>query len=384
MTRSDERLAAGRAALDEVAAADRALQDDAPVRRINGVLGPDPPPLAADVVRLRPVPARPDNPMAEFERYIVTDEQVSELQETRLIWRKLIAHGHVAVWSAPANGGKTTIARMSAAELAADGWSVWYFQEDAGSGDLPALQRHAKEHGYRMLTASFTNASPQDQFEKLEGLARTDCDLSKFVMYFDTMKKYIDLMSKRGAREFFQIMRALTQRGATIVLLGHTNKHRTPDGQLIFEGVGDVRNDVDELIYIDATDKDADGVRILTMDPDKVRCMAERRSFRLDTATMKIEAMDRIVDAAAVRARAAQMVEDDDAIRAIRNALMDGGMKLMALASEASKESGISERTIRKIIDRYSSSDPADKDALWLETRMQTQNVRYFSLPPKR
>ena len=383
MTRSDERLAAGRAALDEVAAADRALLDDGPIRHVVGELGPEPPPVGV-VVRLpAPVAARAENPMAQFERYVVTDEQVSELQETRLIWRHLIAHGHVAVWSAPANGGKTTIARMAAAELAADGWSVWYFQEDASAGDLPALQRHAKEHGYRMLTASFTNASPQDQFEQLEGLAHTDCDLSKFVMYFDTMKKYIDLMSKRGAREFFQIMRALTQRGATIVLLGHTNKHRTPDGQLIFEGVGDVRNDVDELIYIDATDKDSDGVRILTMDPDKVRCMAQRCSFRLDTATMKIEAMDRIVDAAAVRARAAQMVEDDDAIRAIRNALMDGGMKLMALASEAAKESGISERTIRKIIDRYSSQDPKDADALWIENRMQTQNVRYFSLPPR-
>lgn len=154
MTRSDDRIAAGRAALDDLAAADRALAEAGPVRKINGELGPDPP-QPAGVVLLRPVPttARPDNPMAVFERYIVTDEQVAELQETRLIWRRLIAHGHVAVWSAPANGGKTTLARMAAAELAADGWSVWYFQEDAGSGDLPALQRHAKEHGYRMLTA---------------------------------------------------------------------------------------------------------------------------------------------------------------------------------------------------------------------------------------
>ena len=32
--------------------------------------------------------------------------------------------------------------------------------------------------------------------------------------------------------------------GATIVLLGHTNKHVGLDGKLIFEGVADVRNDV--------------------------------------------------------------------------------------------------------------------------------------------
>lgn len=385
MTRVDDRLAASKAALDRLSDSDRALDHDCQVRRINGEIGPDPPPIGDVVVRLPVTPAvRPDNPMAAFEQWIVTDEQVAELQETRLIWRRLIAHGHVSVWSSPANGGKTTLARLAAAELAADGWSVWYFQEDAGAGDIPALQRHAKENNYRMLTASFRGASPADQLVLLDELAHSGCDLAQFVLFFDTMKKYIDLMSKRGAREFFATMRTLTQRGATVVLLGHTNKHRTPDGQLVFEGVGDVRNDVDELIYIDATDKDSQGVRMLTMNPDKVRCMAERCSFRLDTATMHVEVMDRIVDAAALRARAAQMADDAEAIRAIRDALMDGGMKLAALAREASEMSGIRDGTIRRVIERYASQDPDDPDALWIETRMNVHNVRYFSLPVSR
>ena len=70
--------------------------------------------------------------------------------------------------------------------------------------------------------------------------------LGNIVLIVDTLKKFVELMSKGGARLFFSLMRALTQRGATVILLGHTNKHRGPDGKLVFEGVGDVRADVDE------------------------------------------------------------------------------------------------------------------------------------------
>jgi hypothetical protein len=322
------------------------------------------------------------DPLQALSRFVVTSEQVSAMQATRMIWRNIIAHGHAQVWAAPANGGKTTIARLAAADLSKDGFRVLFFQEDAGAGDLPALHGHAVEHGYSLLNSTMGNANPTDLIQVLRDLVAGGADLSEFVLFFDTLKKFLDLMSKSRARDFFALMRSLTQRGATVVLLGHTNKHRTHDGKLIFEGVGDVRNDVDELIYIEATDKDAAGVVLLTMTPDKVRCHVREATFKLDTRSMQIEPQNEVIDVPARRARAERMEQDAPAIRAICNVLQGGSKPFRELSTTAAGLCGIGERTMRKVIERYAGNDADDLDAIWLETYQREYNTRLFSLPP--
>ena len=57
-------------------------------------------------------PAEPLVPLDLLNRFLVTDEQVALMKATRLIWRDTIALSHLSVWSAPGNGGKTTMARF--------------------------------------------------------------------------------------------------------------------------------------------------------------------------------------------------------------------------------------------------------------------------------
>ncbi|MFM9917851.1 MAG: hypothetical protein ACKVOX_18770 [Rhizobacter sp.] len=312
----------------------------------------------------------------------MTDAQVQTMKETRLIWRGIVAMSHLSVWSAPGNGGKTSLAKFAAGELAADGFTVLFFQEDASAGDLPGLHQHAKDCGYSLLNSTLANQAPEDQIEVLRDLVSSAADLSEYVMFFDTLKKYTDLMSKSGAREFFKMMRSLTQRGATVVLLGHTNKHKDTSGKLIFEGVGDVRNDVDELLYIEATDKDAGGIVTLTIKPDKVRCVVTEASFTLDTKTMQVTACDSVVDVASILEHKRRQKEDPPVIEAIRTALARGGMTITALVDTVTKQ-GFNRRQVRDVVDRYSSTHPADPEAIWIETFMKINNARHIGLKPR-
>lgn len=321
------------------------------------------------------------DPLGALSQWLVTEEQVQTMKETRLIWRDLIASSHLSVWSAPGNGGKTSLAKFAASELARD-FTVLFFQEDASAGDLPALFEHAKTYGYRMLNSTLAGSSPEDQISALRNLARDGAELGGFVMFFDTLKKYVDLMSKGGSRGFFQLMRGLTQRGATVVLLGHTNKHKGVDGKLIFEGVGDVRNDVDELIYIEATDKDPNGVVTLTMRPDKVRCAIREATFTLDTRTMEVRALDHVVDVSSILAATRQQQEDAQLIACFREALRRGGMKHTDLIDGVIKASGATRRRVQDVFDRYCSEQPSDGHALWIETRMRVNNTRHIALKP--
>jgi hypothetical protein len=326
--------------------------------------------------------APPADPLTALSRWIVTDEQVQEMKSTRMIWRDMIAASHLSVWSAPGNGGKTTIARLAAGELASM-YTVLFFQEDASAGDLPALHQHAKDHGYHMLNSTLADSCPEEQIDVLHDLVRGGAPLDRFVMFFDTLKKFTDLMSKGGAREFFKLMRALTQRGATVVLLGHTNKHRSVDGKVIFEGVGDVRNDVDELIYIEATDKDASGLVTLTMRPDKVRCAVRETTFQLDTKTMKVSALNQVVDVAAMLEAKRRYEEDKPVIELVRQLLKDAGLNYTVLVERLAHAAGKSRNAVSRVVDRYLSQDPTEPAALWIETRLSLKNARHIALKPR-
>lgn len=322
------------------------------------------------------------DPLQALAHWFVTDEQVEKMQATRLIWRRIVALSHLSVWAAPGNGGKTTLAKTAADELAAAGYTVLFFQEDASAGDLPALHEHAREHGYKLLNSTLAGSLPEDQIHVLRGLARDGADLAQFVMFFDTLKKYADLMSKGGSRDFFQLMRALTQRGATVILLGHTNKHRGVDGKLIFEGVGDVRNDVDEMFYIDATDKDAQGLVTLTIRPDKMRCAVAEATFELDTRTMQVRALPEVVDVAAIREAQQRRQADAALIEVIRTVLAGGGMNYTELLERAVRAAEKPRSRVRDVLDRYCSEDKDAPGALWTETRMRVNNTRYIALRP--
>lgn len=338
-----------------------------------------------DIDRLLGVRPRPKvgageaavDPIAALSRFEVTADAVAKMSETILIWRKIIASAHVAAWIAQGNGGKTTIAKKAAAELSSSGWQVYFLQEDAGAGDLPALFAHAKEHGYKLLNSTLGNATPDDQIEVLQSLAVGGADLSRFVFIFDTLKKYAELMSKGATRELFTLLRSLTARGATIVLLGHANKHRGVDGKLIFEGVGDIRNDVDELIYIESTGRDTTGKVVLTMTPDKVRSLVKPVSFELNTATMELRPITGPVDIH----RARQERDDAEAIAVVQDAITAGGMKKTALADLVAERCRFGRRVASALIERYAGSEPGP-GVLWLQTHMRLNNQIHVSLPP--
>ena len=322
------------------------------------------------------------DPLAAFSRFIVTDEQVQTMKATVLIWRHIIALAHLSVWCAKANGGKTTIAKFAAAELAHMGYIVLFFQEDASAGDLPALHQHAKENSYTLLNSTLAGSAPDEQIKVLRGLVRDGADLSSFVMIFDTLKKYADLMSKGGSRAFFQLMRAVTQRGGTVVLLGHVNKHKSTEGKLVFEGVGDVRNDVDEMIYIDATEKDAAGMVTINMKPDKVRCAVREVTFTLDTTTMELRPLDEVVDVGAILEAQRRRQADAPLIDQISKVLSDGGLCHTELVERVAKDYNRQRQAVRDTLNRYCSNDVANAAALWIETRMTFNNTRHIALKP--
>jgi len=306
--------------------------------------------------------------------FVVRDEMVKEMIDAEIIWSNTIVRGHVQVWAAPANGGKTTLAMHAAKELAHDGFDVFYFLEDAGGSDLKQLVDTATSGGYRLLNSTVTGKSVGDILKTIGEIAGSQADLSNNVYIFDTLKKFCDLMGKGASRAFFSLMRSLSTLGGTVILLGHTNKNPDHRGKPIFEGVGDVRNDVDELFYLSKSAPDENGNSLIGIEPDKVRAVLQATTYKL-TANREVIPIETERSVAQIRKLEQSREEHEPVITYITSYLDEHeSEKLTSLAEKARDNCGIGLNKARSIIMEHSGSND-DKWVLWRRTRVKANNT---------
>lgn len=232
---------------------------------------------------------KPDSPSNHgdldtlFSDIELRQEDVDAMDEAEIIFPEMIVKGHVQAYVSPANGGKTTIMTYACEKLAADDFDVFYINVDGSPGDLKRHHAHAKRHGYKVLAPDARKGgSIQSVHSKLQKLAIGTAALGNTILIFDTLKKFVQVIEKAKAAAFFKLTRALSVKGATVILLGHTNKHAGEDGLPVFEGTADLRNDVDELIYLDCYKNEPEGVLEVTTRPDKVRADLKPKTFTID------------------------------------------------------------------------------------------------------
>lgn len=226
----------------------------------------------------------PDEILNQFE---VRDEYVEQLGKEEFLYSDLIIRQHIVTIIAQSGGGKTTFLYYHVApHLAKKGLKVWYIDADSPASEHKKMKEFAKERGFKFLIPDVNQGTSVEKLiNSLVSMAETGENLRDYVFVFDTLKKFIDLMSKKSAKEFFVLMRRLTKLGATVALPGHANKHRDADGNLVFEGVGDIRSDSDDLIFFEKTKKHDDSMDVTTVvDSDrgaKVRGLFKPFSFNV-------------------------------------------------------------------------------------------------------
>jgi hypothetical protein len=315
-----------------------------------------------------------------LDKHVITKEMVDKVELTEIIWRKALVKGHVNLWVAPSNGGKTLLASLAAKELSSMGYKVYYMQEDAAVGDLKEMQEQAEEHDYRLVSSVLGETSTDEILDSLRKWTNSDIDLSNYVLILDTLKKFSEVMNKAESKQFFKLMRTLTVRGATVLLLGHSNKNLTNDGKLIFEGVGDNRNDVDELMYILSSVSNSSNDITFTITPDKVRSKVEKVSFSYDKDSREVKPLDSAVDLMS-ELKIQQLHERDAGIIAsIRNEVMFSEQLVTTLVENINRTMKIGDKKIRACIKRWGPNGIKPKAPLWHERREQPHNKLYIYL----
>ena len=298
----------------------------------------------------------------------VTDEQVQEIEDSVSIWNDTIFHQKLHVWIAPPNGGKTTIATAAARELVRQGFEVFYINLDAGAADLKYYQAAASNDGYSLIAPLAEGSSEEDCLQLIEALAN-DSDLSAVVVFLDTLKKFVDVISKREAKRLYKKLRSITVSGGTVVALGHTNKYKDSDGQLIYEGTGDLKSDVDIMMYLYPT-KESDRL-VVSTEFEKERARVKPHTFSIDENRV-VSLEGQYLNVREVENQRKREEADMDIVYSIRKLLDAKPLNQGTIVSECRAADIGSQKLIKRILKAY-------EGRYWYSDRARYNNeLRYF------
>lgn len=317
--------------------------------------------------------ATPSDPLAWTNLFTISDEEAAMIADPEFLYPGLIVRGHLIVIAAKPNGGKTTIALKLSGDIVKAGYHVIYVNGDIAGGDAKAFREKANRYGIVPLFPDMKPGYSMQHINKhLIEMNSQPVDLSSTVFVFDTLKKMVDVIQKKSLKGLLNLLRGLTAKGATIILLAHTNKYEDHEGKPVFEGTGDLRSDVDELLYL-IPQKEFDGSITVSVEPDKTRAKIEKMTFKI-TPERDVIRLDNFVDVVDKKARQVRLEKDGDVIERILEAIEASKHKQCEIV-EYCKEHSISRQKVLACLKRYSHGP----DRKWLaEKQFQKNAWRYY------
>ena len=194
--------------------------------------------------------------------YAAVNDRIEEMEERlakeRDVVPGMITTGTVTLIYAPSGAGKTVWILgnlfQSIRNNLIKGSDVIYFNEDDGAKGVLQKAKMGRKHGMTMITLS-NSPDPMlrttDDALRLLSAIREEGQADGKIVICDTLKKFAPVLNKGDMRDVLHVFREFAAAGGTVILLGHCNKHRSMDGRLIYEGVGDLKSDVDNMFGLD-------------------------------------------------------------------------------------------------------------------------------------
>jgi len=221
-----------------------------------------------------------------------THHRLAELKQRlaneREVISGMITTGTVTLVYAPSGAGKTVWVLgnlfKSIRNNLIKGSDVIYFNEDDGARGIVQKAEMGMKHGMAMVTLANsqdpTLRNANDALRMLD-MIREEGQAEGKIIICDTLKKFASVLNKGEVADILHVFREFAAAGGTVILLGHCNKHRSLDGRLIYEGVGDLKADVDNMFGLDPlNDKFAEFQELLVINEKDRRQVSFAGGFK--------------------------------------------------------------------------------------------------------
>ncbi|MGR5130099.1 AAA family ATPase [Photobacterium swingsii] len=184
-----------------------------------------------------------------------------EASESSFILDRFVLKGQSNILFAPPNAGKTLLIINQLKEAYCtgrlNGLSVFYVNADDSQNGIIEKTEILASIGVHTLVPGYNGFKSHSLLGVLDGLA-ADNDANNVVIIVDTLKKFADTMDKKNMRMFGIKVSEFILKGGTFIGLGHTNKNRDMNNNLVYSGTSDLMEDVDCIYMMDIEDEKTD------------------------------------------------------------------------------------------------------------------------------
>ena len=282
-----------------------------------------------------------------FTNAYKTPEELKKMMvNSNPIVSDFILKGQMSFIYGPPNCGKTLLIMALLKDVKED---IIYLNADDGINGGTEKVKLAQDNNYKMiLCGTDNNNDPKNMMESIEKKLEKDSLFYKDkIVIFDTVKKFVDPLDKKASAYFLQIMRKITLSGGSIILLGHTNKHRANDDKLIFEGVGDWMSDMDCVYSLDFELNEATNEKVLTFENQKSRGVVPQTTSYKYYAGKELESYQERVDSVEKLSDSeAEQIQQQSHIRYLESKYED---VLLFIVSILKQSSQLSQSQIRQM-----------------------------------
>jgi hypothetical protein len=333
-----------------------------------------------------------DSILNELESMIAsTPENIVAMEkmarESVFVLPKIAISGQMTLINAAPNVGKTLLTcwlLSQREEEAKESQTIYYINADDDHPGSIEKMKLMREFGVNFLIPGEADFLIE-KFRSLLNNAVEQKQAAGITFVLDTLKKFVSMMDKEGARDLCILFRSFIQAGGTIIALAHTNKHKAGDGSSIAEGVGDFMNDFDCAYTIEL--KSDGGEKTIAFTNTKSRGPnGKMETFTYDNSekkswTERFESVARLGEVDALRAfdvidTESTYEKNRPAIEYICQRLGDGELSRREIAQEGLRN-GISRTSREAVLDQYTDANEIIAQRHWTVTKGETGGQIY-------
>jgi|GEM_PF-2332818 len=316
-----------------------------------------------------------------------------QILEGKFVLGRIALLGQSTAIYAPPNAGKTllTIRLLIDAIKRGDinGDDVFFVNADDNYAGLVYKLGLANQHGFWMMAPGHKEFKSENLPLHMQTLMDDKAAKGKIII-LDTVKKFCDLMKKDQTSIFGDVVRRFTSHGGTVIMLAHTNKHRGPDGKLIYSGTSDLMDDADGSYTLDIVNEDpSTHIRTVVFESLKARgdvALEATYRYNYDNGISYLARLESIEEVTAEDRKAAEqermLAEKLDKSRriidAIKESIRDGIAQQTKLIKEVMERTGESRRRIIGVLNDFTGPD-VTKNQFW-QVNTSERNAHVYQL----